>query len=388
MRYITILAFLLFTSNLLKGQESFIKARIINLNKEPISYASIKVKNLGTVSNSNGQFILQIESLNLTDTIIISSIGFESKTILVSELNSKSEQNIFLVPKLIVLNEVIVKNIDALEYLKNAVSMTSFKLVNNKNFESYYKEVIEKDKQLLKFADASFYGFIKNTTISPEVQLKIIESRIKTNSEFENNKIYQAIPMPIRVTLPFEEYFTLDRLAKKIETKEKYDFVYISLNNGFDLVTVTPRGGWNEALSEVKVYVNQNTGEIKRIDYEVLPPQSKFFKKVKILSVSTYVTSSKTIVLYENVNGSIYLNYCNVDIGQFLGTSKEEMNLSFKIECLITNVSIKNGKEIPNSEQYKKKNIFKNGNSYNDSFWLKYNTILPTNEEALELKKD
>ena len=78
--------------------------------REPIIYASVGVinQNLGTVTDTLGNFSLSIPAEFLNDSIRISSIGYVSKTFAVKDIKNIPD-TIFLADGAILLNEVIVK---------------------------------------------------------------------------------------------------------------------------------------------------------------------------------------------------------------------------------------------------------------------------------------
>lgn len=77
---------------------------------EPISYASVGVvnRNLGTVTDSLGNFALSVPLSYINDTLRISSIGYESKSFAVKDINSIPD-TIELCDKIVELSEVVVK---------------------------------------------------------------------------------------------------------------------------------------------------------------------------------------------------------------------------------------------------------------------------------------
>ncbi|WP_231565528.1 carboxypeptidase-like regulatory domain-containing protein [Psychroserpens sp. Hel_I_66] len=74
----------------------------------PIESASIYVKNttIGTVSNSDGRFLLQVPQEFATDTLIISSIGFKSFKVPVNEFDNSAE--IYLDADVASLDEIVL----------------------------------------------------------------------------------------------------------------------------------------------------------------------------------------------------------------------------------------------------------------------------------------
>ncbi|OGU38711.1 MAG: hypothetical protein A2315_14280 [Ignavibacteria bacterium RIFOXYB2_FULL_35_12] len=83
----------------------------------PIPYANIGIvnKNIGTVSNANGEFKIELNIKEDNDTLFISCIGYERKAYLISNFKNSyrsSDQNIIeLQPKIYALAEVVVRPI-------------------------------------------------------------------------------------------------------------------------------------------------------------------------------------------------------------------------------------------------------------------------------------
>ena len=101
---------LIFQSHFIVGQESsFIYGILINADDQtPIPFVHITIKNKakGTVSNMDGGFKIPDEYFKLADTLVVSSIGYSSKTIALSSLNQNLRNVINLVRKEEVLDEI------------------------------------------------------------------------------------------------------------------------------------------------------------------------------------------------------------------------------------------------------------------------------------------
>lgn len=78
--------------------------------REPVVYASVGVinRNLGTVTDTLGNFSLQIPPEFINDSIKISAIGYISKTFAVKDINSIPD-TILLTEDVMMLSEVVVK---------------------------------------------------------------------------------------------------------------------------------------------------------------------------------------------------------------------------------------------------------------------------------------
>ena len=80
-------------------------------NKQPIEYVNIGIpgKEIGTVSNLNGDFSLQIPAENKNDTLIFSCIGFEPLVVNLTNLSNNHKKEFFLKEKFYNLSEITVR---------------------------------------------------------------------------------------------------------------------------------------------------------------------------------------------------------------------------------------------------------------------------------------
>ncbi len=111
----TAIYFILFLLSLTSFSQNLAKGIIRNSeNHKIIPYVNIGIskKNIGTISNEEGKFELEIPLDLENDTITFSSIGYKSKSIPVKLLltNLKLRPFIELLPEIIELKEVVVKN--------------------------------------------------------------------------------------------------------------------------------------------------------------------------------------------------------------------------------------------------------------------------------------
>ena len=65
-------------------------------------------KNIGTVSNESGRFILKPERIDNNDSLKFSMLGYKSKTVQLSNFRDDTSKTVFLDPELYSLNEIKV----------------------------------------------------------------------------------------------------------------------------------------------------------------------------------------------------------------------------------------------------------------------------------------
>ncbi|WP_231928773.1 carboxypeptidase-like regulatory domain-containing protein [Formosa sp. Hel1_31_208] len=103
------LALALLLSTIIGFSQTEVKNKIVDFGTLiPIESASIYVKNttIGTVSNADGRFLLQVPSEFSKDTLIISSIGYKTFKIPVSEFDNTSE--VYLEEDVASLDEILL----------------------------------------------------------------------------------------------------------------------------------------------------------------------------------------------------------------------------------------------------------------------------------------
>ncbi|MDR6762986.1 hypothetical protein J2Y38_003204 [Flavobacterium sp. 2755] len=110
MKYTTTL-FFLFLSLVIYAQENIVSGEIKDSqNNSSLEYVNIGIadKNVGTVSDRKGNFVLKLnEKVSPNDTIVFSHIGFETKKILVHQLSSY--KIVTMAPSENTLKEVVIK---------------------------------------------------------------------------------------------------------------------------------------------------------------------------------------------------------------------------------------------------------------------------------------
>ena len=101
--------FLLFIPGLIFCQQQ--NCRVLSSEtKSGIAFVNVGIvgKNVGTVTDLNGNFSIELDNIYNNDSIRFSMIGFESKSFLVSYFKENSIKTIYLNPKSYILTEVKV----------------------------------------------------------------------------------------------------------------------------------------------------------------------------------------------------------------------------------------------------------------------------------------
>lgn len=100
---------LLFLCSSLACAQIELKNKVVDFNKNlPLESASVYIKNttIGTITNADGKFALQVPQANIADTLVISSIGYSTYKIPIAEFDTTFE--IYLDEEVASLDEVLI----------------------------------------------------------------------------------------------------------------------------------------------------------------------------------------------------------------------------------------------------------------------------------------
>ena len=126
----------------------------------PFAAIGIVSKNIGTTSTEDGTFYFQISKNELKDTLTISSLGFSTYTLPVSQLTINKKMVIILEEKTTSLSEVVVNSTPfyvrkALKKLKNSIRIL-FRALLQVTFQALKSLLFKKFRLFLLFC---FYLF-------------------------------------------------------------------------------------------------------------------------------------------------------------------------------------------------------------------------------------
>lgn len=117
---------------------------------QPIAYVNIGVpgKDVGTVSNENGQYSISLEKVDVLDSLMFSCLGFEPFKIQVGEYLSKNIQNVKLNRRIINLREVVIVPLNSkLKFLGYQVKSSAIQAGFSDNDYGYECGVMMKNKK-------------------------------------------------------------------------------------------------------------------------------------------------------------------------------------------------------------------------------------------------
>jgi hypothetical protein len=353
---------------------------------EPLPYANliVKKKSFATLSNATGEFVFHIPRSSGEDTLLITFIGYEIKELAIQGIDKSKSQEILLVPKDVLLKEVIVSNkrLSALDVIKEALR----KIPSNYSGQphvlkgffrdwrtvNFMKDEEEEDNGVLIEAAANVIepGYFKRGTTKRE---NIYINEIRRSQLPENSRWNYHNTLSGLLNMNCVKY----KGAKEFTNKEPV----FSLPNDFVFE-------FSESPNDDQyIIIDASVPGTELVYTFYIDPTDYAFERIDFKSKKEFTRGNWTIKMIDNTqrfrkwNGKWYLLYLrrnwqieNTDRKAGEVVRKEDYNMEFLVN------DIQAGNEYnPDSLGYlvdEKKPLEFQLKEYNDSFWKNYNIVL------------
>ncbi|OAQ41549.1 hypothetical protein A5893_00075 [Pedobacter psychrophilus] len=359
-----------------------------SLNSKPIAYAVIQVSKNTVISNSEGNFELNIKE-DKNDSLILSCFGYQLKKYSFKEL-SKQNQKFYLSPQSIILIEVTVKPITIKELLILATKTSSEKFNSPVLLSGYYREVVKRDSLISKYSDGLLNYFIeKDKKGKTDITVKIDQSRVKEVDLKEEDDKIDALNSKIPVTL-LPSYIRPNLLSILDSNNFKnYNFKLVEIEGAQPLYKITfkPQLEAKVPLNEGVIYIDKETNLILEMEAKFCPtPNVPFFKTVSMLGITVNVTDRNLYVKYKHIDDNYYPLYSQFGIKVSIASKRVNQTSELRSEFLATDYQNKSVIK-PNTNVFNKLYLYKNGSNFTYNFWESMISTLNSKEELLFLKE-
>lgn len=334
------------------------------LTYESIESASVYIENttIGSITNADGNFVLKVPQQNLKDTLVISSIGYKSFRVVISEFENGSD--IFLEEDVASLDEVVIvadprpttgngivekaieklpKNLPEQAYLQKGF------LRHKERNKKEYKWLIESAITLYDSSYASgakdnlkinvdetrksydlraidslftYSAYLKNMGSKAgnlnrnSIKTKSLVDAIKWNDSRVNGleNLFKG-----RLNLVRNSNVTGALLGKNMLEKHQFELDTILVDNGRKLYKIKISKGadfvglntpniYNDGFEPKGwIYIYYDNYAIKKIEYELVAASDVQKKRSK--SLFDTQTIHKLVMTYMEYNGKMYPNY-------------------------------------------------------------------------------
>ncbi len=373
-------------------QYYFLSGKLVETRKgKPVRYASVSVFNkpIGTISNTDGEFILKLHPDYIRDTLIISSMGYAQ--IRVPAYTLLDEDLFILEPVSIRIKEIKVTAITPDVLLQNIRNnLRKNYSSNNKLMTAFYRETVEQDDRYISVSEAV---------------MEILKSPYINTSRNDLVRLLKGRKSPDVQTFKWVNFklqggpFNITKLdvIKTVETfiNEKYEKLYhyevsdVVWYNDQPVYVVKfyPLINNFYPAFEGEMYVHRETFAVVHAKYRVskagLKEAQEILIKRKPRSVRARPTFLQYQVNYQQYQGKWHLATAQASVKFKVRSKRDKINSEFHSisDLLITNINPTDLKRFTKLEKFTQTDIFvEELGKYDEKFWENYNIIKPNED--------
>ncbi len=366
---------------------------------DKIIYATITVPGtgIGTVSNSDGEFILKVSKASNIDVFEVSHLSYTTTRFKISESLGK-EKTFYLEPQIIMLKEISVIPDDARGVVEMALRNIGKNYSDVPNMMTgFYRESIRQRRDYLSISEAVVDIYKAPYTSMQNDEVKIYKGRKGTNVKKADTLMVQLQGGP-KVSMLLDIVKNTD-LSIALDNLDNYKFEFSSMVNIDNkpnwVITFTPNIVKEEPLYNGKLYISQDKRAITRAEFSLdlndADKAARVFVQKKPMGLIFLPTSTSYLTTYKEQNGKFYLSYVRVDL-KFRCDWKRRLFKNYYTvvsELAITDRHEENVTKFANKETFKANMVFadKVQDFTDPNFWGDYNIIEPEESIQSAIKK-
>lgn len=390
--------FFFFVANTLIAQQS--PYRTINgvlkdsKTGEKISFASISVPNtgIGTVSNSDGEFILKVGNNVNAEYFEVTHLSYKTARFSISD-TPEGEKTYFLDVQPVQLKEISVIPADARGIVEMAFRNIRENYAEVPNMMTgFYRESIMQRRDYLSISEAVLDIYKAPYSGFQNDQVKIFKGR-------KSSDVKQADTLMVRLqggpyVLMLLDIVKNTDLSIALNDLNNYRFEFGTVVN-IDgqqhwVINFSPALVKEEPLYFGKLYISADNMAISRaefsLDLQDIDKATTAFIKKKPAGMVFVPVSTSYLVTYKENSGKYYLNYVRVDLKFRCDWKKKLFKNSYSLmsEMAITGRSEDHIVKFQNDELFRSNMIFtEKVEDFTDTdFWGEHNIIEP--EQSIE----
>ena len=366
---------------------------------EKINYATISVPNtsIGTVSNSDGEFTLKVNTTLNAEYFEVSHISYATAKFKISDAVGK-EKTFYLDLQPIQLKEISIVPGDARGIVEMAIRNVSKNYSKVPNMMTgFYRESIRQRRDYLSIAEAVVDIYKAPYSDNQDDQVKIYKGRMGSNVRKADTLMVQLQGGP-NVSMLLDIVKNTD-LSIALNNLDNYQFEFgsmVNIDNKLNwVITFSPVVENEEPLYFGKLFIAQDNMAITRAEFSLdLKDESKasrVFIQKKPMGLHFMPTSTSYLVTYKEQGGKYFLNYVRVDL-KFTCDWKRRLfknHYTVMSEVAITDRREDKIVKFANHDVFKLNMVFaeKVQDFADADFWGEYNIIEPENSIENAIKK-
>lgn len=318
-----------FADTLFQAQEKtqnfteFTGSVIDSKSKAPLAFATLNVDdtNISTVTNSDGEFLLKVPNTLVNQNITISFLGYQTKTVPLSNLNGDAIQ-ILLEESAMELSEVKINAPkDARTLVKTALDKKGEHYLNEETImTAFYRETIKKRRRNASLSEAIVEIYREPYSSTKADRIKLIKARKSTDYNRLDTLAVKLQGGPFSTL--YADLIKYPQIIFTDNNLSNYEFSFDKPTEINDrsvyVVKFKPRTEFTEPLYYGKLYIDAETfsliSAIYNLNVENREMAAKMFVKKKPNNVTVYPTEAAYRVDYRIKDGKWFYGYSNLQL--------------------------------------------------------------------------
>jgi hypothetical protein len=362
---------------------------------DPVVFASVFITETktGTVTNSDGAFIIKVPMVYVDKQIGITHIGYNTSFIDLSSL--KSSGNIIeLTSSTYEIEEVTIRKLDPEVLVRTAIRKIPENFGNNPvMMTSFYRETVRQNRSYVAVAEAVLDAY-KSSYSNPgeSDRIKVFKGRKSQDVKKMDTVLFKFQGGPYTSFLLDIAKNPGDILSE--DALKYYDYKMggiVNVNNAQAYVIDFDQNEMVDfPLYKGKLYLDVSNLAIVGIAFEISPRMiervSDYLIRKKPAGMSVDVESGNYLVNYRKIDGVWYLNYVRTELVFRVRWKKELFRSMYTTmsELAVTDIISENVEKFKFRETAKFTDIFVEqvADFEDPDFWGDYNIIKP--DESIE----
>lgn len=366
-----------------------------NKTDNPVIFTNVYLvsTNIGTVTNSEGEFIIKIPKDMKNAKIGFSNVGYKNHEVLVSDL--QEEGNVIkLTTAAIPIAEVQIRSNDPLELLRAALKRVNENYYTDpEKMTAFYRETIKENRNYVAISEAvlDIYKAPYDREIEQD-RVKIFKGRKSQDVKKMDTVIFKLQGGP--TTMVLLDVVKNPNILIAEDMFEYYDYKLVGILNIDDrqnyVIEFDQKVNVDYPLYSGKIFLDVNNLAITGLEFNLsergIDKAANVLVRKKPLTMKVEPLGAYYLVNYREEDGSWYLNHVRTELVIKCKWKKRLFNKTFTAmsEMAVTDKSRENVIKPKVKEVTKPTDVFVENVSYlyDENFWGDFNYIKP--EESIE----
>lgn len=368
---------------------------IDNTTRKPVVFANVYLigSSLGTVTNSEGEFVLKVPTRDLNRQVGFSNLGYKNLVMALSEMKEK-DNLIRLELAATPLEEVVIRSDNPVDLLRMAYRRISENYSNDPEMQiGFYRETIKQNRNYVAVAEAvlDVYKSSYSSLVDAD-RVKIYKGRKSEDLKKMDTLMFKLQGGP-------RTSFLLDVVKNPGEIlSEEYINDYIFKFTGFAsidgrdnyVIEFDQKADVNLPLYKGRIFLDTKNMAFSRIEFsysdQALNIADNALVRKKPMDLKVDVLGANYLINYRILEDKWYLNHVRSELVFKCNWKKKRYNATYTtaLEMAVTDRNTANVNKAKYREQTHMTDIFADQvNSFKDeNFWGEYNYIKP--DESIE----